>query len=53
MKINIIVTSEKLENYYKDAIQEYNKRLSSYCKIKLFQCNNTKEAQKKYLRIRM
>ncbi|MBN4069556.1 MAG: 50S rRNA methyltransferase [Alkaliphilus sp.] len=47
MKINIIVASEKLESFYKDAIQEYNKRLSSYCKIKLFQCKNTKEAEKK------
>lgn len=47
MKISIIVASEKLESYYKDAIQEYNKRLSSYCKIKLFQCKNVKEAEKK------
>ncbi|MGV8145413.1 MAG: 23S rRNA (pseudouridine(1915)-N(3))-methyltransferase RlmH [Alkaliphilus sp.] len=46
MKVSIIVVSKKLENYYKDAIQEYNKRLSSYCKITLYLCKNKKEAKK-------
>lgn len=36
MKINIYVLSNKFEIFYKDAIKEYDKRLSRYCKINLY-----------------
>lgn len=38
--INIICVGKIKENYLKDAIQEYSKRLSKYCKLSIFEVSD-------------
>ena len=40
MKIRIINTEKIKEKYVKDAIQEYTKRLSAYCKVEYVESKN-------------
>lgn len=48
MKIRIINTEKIKDKYVKDAIQEYTKRLSTYCKIEYVEAKNpTKEISDK------
>lgn len=48
MKIKIISTEKIKDKYVKDAIQEYTKRLSTYCKIEYVEAKNpTKEISDK------
>lgn len=47
MKYNILIQSNKFKKYYVDAIKEYEKRLSRYCKINLIICKNSTEIEKK------
>ncbi|MCQ1531386.1 23S rRNA (pseudouridine(1915)-N(3))-methyltransferase RlmH [Lutispora saccharofermentans] len=44
MKLKIISTEKIKDKYVKDAIQEYTKRLSAYCKVEYVEAKNpTKE----------
>lgn len=47
MNFKIYIIGKIREKYYKDAIKEYEKRLSSYCKIKLIECKNADIIRKK------
>jgi 23S rRNA (pseudouridine1915-N3)-methyltransferase len=40
MNFKIYVTDTKLEKFYLEAVKEYEKRLSRYCKIQLLQIKN-------------
>jgi len=40
MKIKIINTEKLKEKYVKDAVQEYTKRLSAYCKVEYVETKN-------------
>ena len=45
MNIKIITVGKIKEKFYRDAILEYSKRLSSYCKLNIIEVNDemTKE----------
>lgn len=47
MNFKIFTIGKIKEKYYKEAIKEYEKRLSSYCKIKLIECKNIDAVKKK------
>ena len=38
--INIIVVGKLKEKYLKDAIEEYSKRLTKYCKLNIIEIND-------------
>ena len=40
MNIKIYLIGDKIPKYFQSAIQEYEKRLSKYCKIKLIEVKN-------------
>jgi 23S rRNA (pseudouridine1915-N3)-methyltransferase len=40
MNFKIYVTETKIEKFYLEAVKEYEKRLSRYCKIQLLQMKN-------------
>ncbi len=42
MNINIVVVGKVKEKFYKDALAEYLKRLSRYCKIKILEVTDEK-----------
>ena len=42
MNIKIITVGKIKESFYKEAVNEYTKRLSSYCKIKIIEVNDEK-----------
>ena len=42
MNIKIITVGKIKEKYYKDAIAEYSKRLSAYCKLNIIELNDEK-----------
>ncbi len=42
MNIKLITVGKIKENYYKDAISEYSKRLTSYCKLNIIEVNDEK-----------
>lgn len=42
MKITIITVGKLKEKYWKDAVAEYQKRLSRYCKLELFEVQDEK-----------
>ncbi len=48
MNIKVYLIGDKIPKYFQSAIQEYDKRLSKYCKIKLIEVKN-EEALKKAL----
>lgn len=43
MNIKVAVISNKVSKFYKEAICEYEKRLTKYCKIKIFYLKNEEE----------
>lgn len=47
MNFKIYVFSEKIEKFYLDAIKEYEKRLSRYCRIQLIEVKNKEQFLKK------
>lgn len=47
MNFKIYIVGEKLQNFYTDAIKEYNKRLSRYCKCNLIIVKNEDALLKK------
>ena len=42
LTINIICIGKIKENFFKDSISEYSKRLSKYCKLKIIELNDEK-----------
>lgn len=46
MNIKIIITEKIKEKFTKEAIKEYDKRLSRYCKLKLVEVKNQNQLQK-------
>lgn len=42
MQISIITVGKLKEKYLKEGIEEYSKRLSSYCKLQVFEVNDEK-----------
>lgn len=42
MNIKLITVGKIKEKYYKDAISEYSKRLSSYCRLSIIEVNDEK-----------
>lgn len=42
LHINIICIGKIKENFFKDALQEYNKRLSKYCNLKILELPDEK-----------
>ena len=42
MNIKLITVGKIKEKYYKDAIAEYSKRLTSYCKLSIIEVNDEK-----------
>lgn len=46
MNIKIITTEKIREKFAKEAINEYSKRLSRYCKLKFVEVKNEKQLQK-------
>ena len=42
MKINLIVVGKVKEKFYRDAIQEYVKRLSAYCDVNIIEVQDEK-----------
>lgn len=42
MNIKLITVGKIKEKYYKDAISEYSKRLTSYCKLNIIEVNDEK-----------
>jgi 23S rRNA (pseudouridine1915-N3)-methyltransferase len=47
MHIKIYVVTHKINSFYQDAIREYAKRLTRYCKIQLIHCKSDKVLQNK------
>ena len=48
MKFTVfIIQPKKIEKFYLDALKEYEKRLSRYCKIKLIRCKTKQDLLKK------
>lgn len=56
LKINVICVGKIKENYFKDAVQEYSKRLSKYCNLDIIEVedekllNNMSESDKELIR---
>ena len=46
MKISIISVGKIKEKFYKDAILEYSKRLSRYCKLEIYEVIDEKTPEK-------
>ena len=46
MKITIIAVGKIKEKFYRDAIQEYEKRLSKYCKLEIIEVSDEKTPDK-------
>ena len=46
LEINIVCCGKIKENYLKDAISEYSKRLSKYCNLKIFEIQDEKVPDK-------
>lgn len=46
MKITIIAVGKVKESYYRDAIAEYSKRLSKYCKLEIIEVSDEKTPDK-------
>ncbi|MDD6811695.1 MAG: 23S rRNA (pseudouridine(1915)-N(3))-methyltransferase RlmH [Lachnospiraceae bacterium] len=46
MKISIIVVGKIKEKYYRDAIKEYTKRLSRYCKLEIIEVEDEQTPDK-------
>jgi len=46
MRINIITVGKIKEKYFTDAINEYSKRLSKYCDLKIFEVQDEKTPDK-------
>lgn len=42
MKISLITVGKVKEKFFKDAISEYEKRLSAYCKLQIIEVNDEK-----------
>ena len=42
MKITIIAVGKIKEKFFRDAIAEYEKRLSKYCKLSILEVNDEK-----------
>ncbi len=42
MNINLICVGKVKENYFRDAIKEYEKRLSRYCKLQIIEVSDEK-----------
>ena len=51
MNFKIFIVGKIKEKYYKDAIKEYEKRLGSYCKIKMIECKKMDIIRKKLTEI--
>lgn len=49
MNITICLVSQSVENFYLEAIEEYAKRLSKYCKIQLLRCKREEHLAKKLM----
>ncbi|MDF2881158.1 MAG: rRNA methyltransferase [Clostridiaceae bacterium] len=47
MNFKIYIVGDKINKFYKEAIKEYEKRLSHYCKIKLISVKSENELAKK------
>ena len=47
MKISVITVGKIKEKYLRDAIAEYSKRLSRYCKLEIIEVADEKSAQRK------
>lgn len=47
MNFKIYITGDKIEKFFIDAISEYEKRLSRYCKIELIQFKDVSQLLKK------
>lgn len=45
MNVNILVVGKIKEKFYRDAIDEYTKRLSKYCSIKIIEVNDEKTSE--------
>ena len=50
MKITIIAVGKIKEKFYRDAIDEYTKRLSKYCKFEIIEVADEKTPDKSNLR---
>ena len=48
LTINIVCIGKIKETYLKDAIKEYSKRLSKYCKLNIIELPNKKIPDKLY-----
>ena len=49
LKINLIVMGDIKEKYFKEAIEEYKKRISRFAELKIIRCYiNKKNKQKLY-----
>lgn len=46
MNIKVYLVADKIEKFYLEAIKEYEKRLSRYCKIQLIQVKNKNQLLK-------
>ena len=46
MKITIIAVGKIKEKYLTDAIAEYSKRLSKYCRLEIIQVQDEKDSEK-------
>ena len=46
MKITILCVGKIKEKFYKDAIEEYSKRLSKYCKLEIIEVSDEKTPDK-------
>lgn len=42
MKIKVITVGKLKEKYWKEALKEYQKRLSAYCQLTIFECKEEK-----------
>ena len=51
LSINIISVGKMKEKYLKDAIEEYSKRLSKYCKLNITELPDEKIPEKLYLKL--
>ena len=48
LNINIVCVGKLKENYLKEAIAEYSKRLGKYCNLKIIECQDEKLPSKIY-----
>lgn len=52
MKINLIAIGKLKENYWKDAIKEYQKRLSAFCQFQIIELSEGKTLKEEAQEIR-